>query len=53
MHLIASTTTAKGLKVNCRLDHATGRKITEEEMTTINIEPSRFHGEWNYVIHPH
>jgi len=56
VHLIASTTTAKGLKVNCRLDHrsyATGRKVTKEEMTTINIEPSRFHGEWNYAIHPH
>jgi Rhodopirellula transposase DDE domain len=56
VHLIASTTTAKGLKVNCRLDHrsyATGRKVTKEEMATIKIEPSRFHGEWNYVIHPH
>jgi hypothetical protein len=56
VHLIASTTTAKGLKVNCRLDHrsyATGRKVTEEQMAAINIEPSRFHGEWNYVIHPH
>ena len=56
VHLIASTTTAKGLKVNCRLDHrsyATGRKVTEEEMAAINIKPSRFHGEWNYIIHPH
>jgi hypothetical protein len=56
VHLIASTTTAKGLKVTCRLDHrsyATGRKVTKEEMATIKIEPSRFHGEWNYVIHPH
>ena len=56
VRLIASTTTAKGLKVTCRLDHssyATGRKVTKEEMVTINIEPSRFHGEWNYVIRPH
>jgi len=56
VHLIASTTTAKGLKVNCRLDHksyAIGRRVTKEEMATINIESSRFHGEWNYVIHPH
>jgi len=22
-------------------------------MANINITPSRFHGEWNYVIHPH
>lgn len=54
--LIASTTTAKGLRVTCRLDHrkyAVGRKITKEEMATVNIIPLRFHGEWNYVIHPH
>lgn len=53
--LIASTTTAKGLKVTCRLDrrkYAVGRKITEDQMAAINISPLRFHGEWNYVIHP-
>jgi len=53
--LIAGTTTAKGLTVTCRLDrrkYAVGRKVTEEEMATINIKPLRFHGEWNYVIHP-
>lgn len=56
VRLIASTTTAKGLKVTCRLDrhsYSAGRKVTEEEMAGINIVPSRFHGEWNYVIHPH
>ena len=53
--LIAGTTTAKGLTVTCRLDrrrYTVGRKVTEEEMATINITPLRFHGEWNYVIHP-
>lgn len=56
VRLIAGTTTAKGLTVTCRLDrrsYAPGRKVTEEEMAKINIKPSRFHGEWNYVIHPH
>ena len=56
VRLIANTTTAKGLTVTCRLDrrrYSTGRKVTEEEMATINITPLRFHGEWNYVIHPH
>ena len=56
VRLIASTTTAKGLTVSCRLDrrrYLPGRKVTKEEMATINIEPSRFHGEWNYVIRPH
>ena len=54
--LIAGTTTAKGLTVTCRLDrrkYKTGRKVTHEEMATINITPMRFHGEWNYVIQPH
>jgi hypothetical protein len=53
--LIASTTTAKGLTVTCRLDrrrYSVGREVTEEELATINITPLRFHGEWNYVIHP-
>ena len=53
--LIAGTTTAKGLTVTCRLDrrkYLTGRKITKEEMATINITALRFHGEWNYVIQP-
>ena len=56
VRLIAGTTTAKGLTVTCRLDRRTyrpGRKVTKEEMEGINIRPSRFHGEWNYVIHPH
>ena len=53
--LIACTTTAKGLKVNCRLDrrrYQPGKKITREQMASINIKLGRFHGEWNYVIRP-
>ena len=56
VHLIARTTTAKGLRVVCRLDrrkYPTGRKVTDEEMKNVNIRRSRFHGEWNYVIEPH
>ena len=55
VHLIAATTTAKGLSVTCRLDHRkypTGRKVTDEEMATVHLTPHTFHGEWNYVIHP-
>lgn len=55
VRLIAATTTAKGLTVSCRLDrrqYPAGRKISDEEMTTLNITPLRFHGEWNYTIHP-
>lgn len=53
--LIARTTTAKGLKVTCRLDrrkYPTGRKVTNEEMRRIHIDRNKFHGEWNYVIKP-
>lgn len=53
--LIARTTTAKGLKVTCRLDrrkYPTGRKVTKEEMKKVNVQRNRFHGEWNYIIKP-
>jgi len=55
VQLIARTTTAKGLKVTCRLDrrkYPTGRKVTEEEMKRVNLERSTFHGDWNYTIRP-
>lgn len=53
--LIANTTTAKGLTVSCRLDkrrYPVGRRVTDEEIGTINIRPAAFHGEWNYAIRP-
>jgi hypothetical protein len=54
--LIAKTTTAKGLKVTCRLDrrkYATGRKVSAQEMKQVNLKREAFHGEWNYTIEPH
>jgi len=56
VNLIAKTTTAKGLKVICRLDrrkYPTGRKVSNQEMRQVNIERNKFHGNWNYVIKPH
>lgn len=53
--LIARTTTAKGLKVQCRLDrrrYAVGKKVSDEELAAVNIVPFAFHGEWNYTIRP-
>lgn len=55
VNLIAKTTTAKGLKVQCRLDrrkYPIGRKVTDQEMQAINLKRNTFHGEWNYVIKP-
>jgi hypothetical protein len=55
VNLISRTTTAKGLTVTCRLDHRkypTGRKVSDEEMQRLNLQPDNFHGEWNYLIKP-
>lgn len=55
VRLIARTTTAKGLKVTCRLDrrrYPVGRKVTDKEFATVNLKPNAFHGEWNYTIRP-
>ena len=55
VNLIAKTTTAKGLKVTCRLDrrkYPTGRKVSVEEMSKVNLKRNTFHGDWNYVIRP-
>jgi transposase len=56
VNLIGSTTTTSGLKVHAKLDAGTyekGRKVLEADFMAINLTPSRFHGDWNYVIRPH
>ena len=53
--LIASTTTATGLKVYCELDdhsYEKGVEVSQEQMAQINIERHEFHGDWNYTIRP-
>jgi hypothetical protein len=55
VQLIARTTPAKGLKGTCRLDrrkYPTGRKGTAEERKRVNLERSKFQGDWNYTIRP-
>lgn len=55
VNLIASTTTKKGLKVNCKIDrnsYETGVKVSDEEMEKVNLIKNEFHGEWNYTIIP-
>ena len=55
VNLIAKTTTAKGLKVKCRLDrrkYPTGRRVSDEEIARVNVKRNTFHGDWNYVIRP-
>jgi hypothetical protein len=55
VNLIAATSTAKGLKVTCRLDrrkYPLGRDVSDAQMQSINLERNKFHGEWNYLIKP-
>jgi transposase len=55
LNLVAATSTATGLTVESVLDSASypvGRKVTDEEMATIQIKRDAFHGEWNYTIFP-
>jgi len=56
LSLIAATTTATGLTVASALDttpYPAGRKISDAQMATIQLQRDAFHGEWNYTIAPH
>jgi len=55
VELIAATTTKTGLKVESALDPRTyekGIKVSDAEMTTLDIQGDPFHPEWNYTIRP-
>jgi hypothetical protein len=55
VQLIGSTRTSEGLEVHAWLDERTyekGRKVTPREFEELHIKPNKFHGEWNYEIHP-
>jgi transposase len=55
VNLIGNTTTRTGLKVRADLNlnsYPTGIKVTDEELSEVNIKKDKFHGEWNYTIMP-
>ena len=55
VNLIAATTTKKGLAVRSRLEdrrYAKGRRVSDQQLASVHLEPHAFHGEWNYRIHP-
>ena len=55
VNLIGSTSTKEGLEVHAWLDgkkYGRGRKITKEEFQKVYIKRNKFHGDWNYEIHP-
>jgi Rhodopirellula transposase DDE domain len=55
VNLIANTKTSKGLTIQADLNvnsYAKGIKVSDEEMSRLNIARADFHGEWNYSISP-
>ena len=55
VNLIANTKTSTGLEVRSVLDgneYQKGRKVSDEEIATLNICGDIFHPEWNYSISP-
>jgi hypothetical protein len=55
VNLIANTSTATGLKVECVADernYPRGIKISKNELDSVHIIRDDFHGDWNYTIQP-
>ncbi len=55
VNLIASTTTATGLKVHAELNPQTypaGIKVSDQQLDQVKIRRDKFHGDWNYEIQP-
>jgi hypothetical protein len=55
VNLIGNTRTRTGLRIDAELDTNTykiGLKVTDEELATVNLTRSDFHGDWNYTISP-
>ena len=53
INFISSTTTKTGLKVKAMLDtheYETGKKITDQQMQTLNMRRHETHPTWNYTI---
>ena len=53
--LVGNTRTAKGLRVNVKLDkctYPTGVSIPKSEMDALSLHRYEFQGDWNYGIHP-
>ncbi len=53
--LIGDASTGEGLCVHAELDrrpYPVAVKVTDEELAQVVLEPSCFHGDWNYTIRP-
>lgn len=55
IHLIAATTTQRGLTIQAELDtgrYPTGITVPDDQLAAVNLQPADFHGDWNYRILP-
>ena len=55
VNLIGATRTEEGLEVHAWLDgkkYEKGLKVNEADLAEVCIKRNKFHGDWNYEIHP-
>ncbi len=55
VNLIGNTTTTTGLRIKAKLNrkkYQTGVKVTKADLSKLNLKPAKFHGDWNYTVHP-
>ena len=55
VNLIGATATEQGLEVHAWLDgkkYEKGRKVNDSDLAEVCIKRNKFHGDWNYEIHP-
>ena len=55
VNLIASTKTAKGLRIQAVIDdgrYQTGVVVPDDQLAEVHLEADGFHGEWNYTVLP-
>ena len=53
---VGATTTTQGRRIQAALDaghYPTAVNVSDAEMTSLQINRSAFHGDWNYTILPH
>ena len=55
VELIGNTRTTKGLVVKAALDpndYPSGKKVSDEQLSQVQLDRHQFHGDWNYTIRP-
>ena len=53
--LIGATRSRAGLRIRSELDrgrYPSGITVTDAQLASVRLERHRFHGDWNYTIHP-